>query len=72
MRLEEDLVSKVRTLQPHQQREVLDFASWLSERNVRKKGKSLAGLWSKYDINLSEEDFKQLRSEAWSGFPRDF
>lgn len=71
MKLEEDLLRRLRSLPPDAQREVLDFTTWLEERRTPKKGKSLAGLWSKYDIAISEDELKQLRREMWSKFPRE-
>ena len=70
--VEEDLLNKVRTLPLEKQRKVLDFVQRLEEPTSKKKaGKSLAGLWAKYKIDISAEDIKELRREMWAKFPRD-
>ena len=70
MNLEDELLQRLRELPPEKRREVLDFTNRLRQPNPPKTGKSLAGLWSKYNVDLSADDFKQLRREMWANFPR--
>lgn len=72
MNLERDLFSKVRLLPTEQRREVLELVTRLQhERRIPKRGKSLAGLWAKYRIDLSQEVIRQARHQMWIRFPRD-
>jgi hypothetical protein len=70
-KLEDDLVMKVGSLPVDKQRRVLEFVESLRSMDVVPRGESLAGTWEKYGIELSEEDFAQLRREIWARFPRD-
>ena len=71
MNLERELLNRVRTLPSEQQREVVELVNRLQRtRSFPKKGKSLAGLWTKYNIDLSEDDLKKVRTEMWAKFPR--
>ena len=71
MNLEHELLGKVRMLPSEQKREVIDLVNRLQQAHrVPKRGKSLAGLWSKYDIALSQDDIQQARHHMWSTFPR--
>jgi hypothetical protein len=38
----------------------------------KKPKPSLAGIWADLDIDLSEEDIREVRREMWKNFPRDF
>ena len=73
MDLETELLNKVRMLPSEQQREVIDLVNRLQhQRTAPKKGKSLAGLWAKYNIDLSAEELTKQRHEMWAKFPRNF
>jgi Protein of unknown function (DUF2281) len=68
--IEESLIAKLRDLPPEKQKEVLDFASFLTtQQPTRPKLKSLRGLWKGVDI--SEEDIAEARKEMWGNFPRE-
>ena len=34
--------------------------------------RSPEGLWAAFDIDISEEDIRELRREMWKNFPREF
>jgi Protein of unknown function (DUF2281) len=70
--IEEALVAKLRELSAEKQQEVLDFANFLATNPpVRRKVKSLRGLWKGMGIEISEEDIAEARKEMWSNFPRE-
>jgi hypothetical protein len=74
MTLEEAILETVKELDPARQQEVLDHARRLrvESKGPKKPRKSLAGVWADLDINLSEEDIREVRREMWKNFPRDF
>jgi hypothetical protein len=73
MSIEEAILEKVRTLPPEKQSELLDFAEFLQARlpTPKRPKRSLRGLWSKFGINISEEEIAELRREMWKNFPRE-
>jgi EAL domain-containing protein (putative c-di-GMP-specific phosphodiesterase class I) len=72
MTIEQQVLEKLRDLPPEKQKEVLDFVDQLKESNGPKKPlKSLLGLWSDLNINITEEDIAEARREMWGNFPRD-
>lgn len=59
------------SLPPDKQQEVLDFALFLRQRTQGSAPrKSLRGLWSGLNVNLSEADLAAARRELWGSFPR--
>jgi hypothetical protein len=71
MTVEQQVLEKLRELPPQKQEEVLAFVSRLQERIRQQPRRSLAGLWTDLDVNVSEEDISQARQEMWGDFPRD-
>ena len=66
------VVEILEVLPPDKQEELLHFAESLQAQNVAKKPrKSLKGIWSDLDINLTEEDLTEARREMWGDFPKD-
>jgi hypothetical protein len=72
--LEEAILETLKDLDPARQQEILDYARRLriESNGPKKPRKSLAGAWADLGTNLSEEDIREVRSEMWKGFPRDF
>ena len=70
MSIEEAILDKVRRLPPDKQREVLDFAEFLSGRK-KAPLRSPEGLWADLNISISEEDIAEIRGEMWKNFPRE-
>ena len=68
--IEEAVVAKLRELPVDKQQEVLDFASFLGTKQMRRR-KSLYGLWKDLNISISEEDIAKARKEMWGNFPRE-
>jgi hypothetical protein len=72
MSIEEQITEKVRALPPEQQKEVLDFVEFLTEKNGSKKPRrSLLGLWADLNVHITEDDVAEARREMWGNFPRD-
>ncbi len=73
MTIEEAILEKVRALSPEKQHEVLDFTEFLQTRTPAPKlpRKSLRGLWSEFNIRITEEDIAEVRREMWKNFPRE-
>lgn len=75
MTIEETIVEKVRALPPERQQEVLDFVEFLQQRATatgKRPLRSVKGLWSDLDVNITEEDIAEVRREMWRNFPREF
>jgi EAL domain-containing protein (putative c-di-GMP-specific phosphodiesterase class I) len=72
MKIEQQVVEKLRDLPPEKQKEVLDFVHSLKEQNGPKEPlRSLMGLWADLNIHITEEDIAQARREMWGNFPCD-
>ena len=72
MNLEQAVLDKLRELPPERQQEVLDFAEFLQQKSIVKRPlKSVKGMWSHLDIDITEEDIAQARKEMWKDFPRE-
>ena len=72
MSIVEAILEKVRTLPPDKQSELLKFAdSLITEAQTKPQLRSPEGLWAGYDIDISEEDIRELRREMWKNFPRE-
>jgi hypothetical protein len=69
--IEEQVLEKLRGLPPETQKEVLDFVSRLKERRRTAPRRSLLGLWTGLNIEITEEDIAEARREMWGKFPRD-
>ncbi len=66
MTFEDAIAEKLKKLPPEKQREVLEFATSLSEASSPKPPlKDPAGLWAEFDTNISEEEIAELRTEMW-------
>jgi hypothetical protein len=72
MSIEEAVVEKLRSLPVDKQLEVLDFAEFLhAKAEPGKPRRSLKGIWSDLNIDITEDDIAEMRREAWANFPRD-
>lgn len=73
MTIEQAVVEKLRALPPEQQEKVLEFVETLQPQSPTEKRplRSVAGLWSDLDIDLTNEDIDEARREMWGNFPRD-
>jgi len=60
----------LQALPPDKQQEVLDFASFLANKQMRPL-KSLHGILAGQGISISEEDIAEIRKEMWANFPRE-
>jgi hypothetical protein len=71
MTVEQQVLEKLRELSPQKQEEVLAFVSRLQGKTSRQPRRSLAGLWTDLNVDVSERDISQARQEMWGDFPRD-
>ena len=72
MSIEEQVLEKLRDLPPEKQKEVLEFVASLKQKSAPKKPRrSLLGLWSDLNVNITEKDIAEARREMWGNFPRD-
>jgi Protein of unknown function (DUF2281) len=72
MNIEQALLEKVRSFPPEMQQEVLDFAEFLQQKIAAKHPRrSIKGLWSGLNIDITEEDIAEARQEMWGNFPRE-
>ncbi|XWK88363.1 MAG: hypothetical protein U7127_29975 [Phormidium sp.] len=73
MTIEQAVLENLRKLQIEQQQEVLNFVQFLRQKSTPKQPRrSLYGLWSDLDIEITEADIAEVRQEMWSDFPREF
>jgi hypothetical protein len=71
MSVEEAVVEKLRSLPEEKKREVLHFVESLAASRPRRPKKSLHGLLAHLQVDLSLEDFREVRREMSESFPRD-
>jgi hypothetical protein len=72
MSIKEALVEKVQLLPVEKQQEVLDFVDFLLQKNLQPQSRrSLKGLLSHLNLDITAEDFTEARREMWKDFPRD-
>ncbi|MGB8648262.1 MAG: DUF2281 domain-containing protein [Anaerolineae bacterium] len=69
--MEQQLLSKWRSLPPDKQREMLDFAEFLERKMAKRASRNLEGLWADLPINITDQDIVEARKEMWGNFPRD-
>ena len=73
MTIEQAVLEHLRELPPDKQQEVLDFVQFLREKAIPKQPRrSLYGLWSDLDIEITAADIDEVRQEMWGNFPREF
>jgi len=53
------------------QQEVLNFVEFLKTQRSPKTRRSLRGLWSDLQIDLTEADITEAKQEMWANFPKD-
>ena len=71
MTIEDAILEKVRSLEPDRQKELLDFADFLTSRPTAKRPlQSMRGLCADLAVSLSEEDIAEARREMWQTFPQ--
>ena len=64
MKVEQQVLEKLRELPLEKQRQVLDFVESLADENGAKEGRrSLRGLWKNLNIDVTEDDIAQARRE---------
>ncbi|MBE9049403.1 DUF2281 domain-containing protein [Nostocales cyanobacterium LEGE 11386] len=72
MTIEQAVIENLRELPADKQQEVLDFIQFLKHKSQPKKPRrSLYGLWSDLDIEITEKDITEARQEMWGNFPKD-
>jgi hypothetical protein len=53
------------------QQEVLNFVEFLKTQISPKNRRSLRGLWSDLQADLTEADITEAKQEMWANFPKD-
>ncbi|MBD2319415.1 DUF2281 domain-containing protein [Phormidium tenue] len=72
LKVEDAVISVLRTLPPDKQQELLDFAEFLQAKAmVKRPRKSIKGLCADLNIDITEEDIRTARQEMWGNFPKD-
>ena len=73
MTVEESVLQNLRELPPDQQQEVLNFVQILRQKSSPKLSRrSLYGLWSDLEIEITSADIAEVRQEMWGNFPKEF
>ena len=72
MTIEQAVLENLRELQPEQQQEVLNFVQFLRQKSTLKQPRrSLYGLWSDLNIEITAADIAEVREEMWGNFPKE-
>ncbi len=73
MTLTEKLIEKVAHLPPERQMEILDFAEFIANKAANDVPlHDPEGMLADIPSNLTLEEFKAARREAWKNAPREF
>jgi hypothetical protein len=73
MTVEQQILEKIRKLEPALKEQVLKYVEGMQGRgHVLKPRKSLRGLWKGSGAHITEEDIAEARHEMWGDFPRRF
>jgi len=71
--IKDEIVRILDALQPEQQQEILIFAKLLKRKAfVKYPRKSLKGMWADLNINITEEDIKEVRREMCGNLDEKF
>jgi hypothetical protein len=66
------LLDRWRTLPPAQQQALMAVATELvAHPPALIPKRNLKGLWADHNIDLNEQDLRDLRQEMWQNFPRE-
>lgn len=72
MTAEEVLLEKIKVLPPNLKEEAIHFVEFLQTKIQPKSPRvSLEGIWADMNVNVTEEDIREMRNEAWKNFPRE-
>ena len=72
MTSEEVLLEKFKVLPNNRKQEVLDFVEFLEEKEAKPQPRrSLYGILSDLEVNITEEDIREARNEMWRGYTED-
>lgn len=72
MTSEEVLLETFKGLPANRQKELLDYAKNLEQKEAVKKPRvSLKGIWADMNVNITEEDIRDARNEMWRGYTKD-
>ena len=70
--LEQALLDHLRQLPPDRQQEVLGFAEFLRQKTASQTPRrSLKGLCTDLNLDITEADIAAARREMWGNFPRE-
>ena len=72
MSIERSVIQKILSLSPDQQREVMEFVESLQKGSADpQRRRSVMGLFSDLNVQITEEDIAEARREMWGNFPRE-
>lgn len=72
MTSEEVLLKTFKILPTNRKQELLDFAKSLEQKEAVKKSRvSLKGIWADLNVNITDEDIREVRNEMWRGYTKD-
>ena len=66
------MIEKIKALPMNRKLEILDFAEILESKELAKTPRiNPEGLWADMNVNVTVEDIREMRKEAWKNFPRE-
>jgi hypothetical protein len=72
MTSEEVLLEKIKVLPPDLKQKAIEYVEALQKKAQKKIPRvSLEGIWADMDVNITEEDIREVRREMWKNFPRE-
>ncbi|MEB3311311.1 MAG: hypothetical protein VKJ02_13880 [Snowella sp.] len=83
MTVKDILFQRLESLLPEEQESVLEFIDFLyfkrsstkpkeiTKKALQRPRKDIRGLCADLNLNITEEDIKEVRQEMWQGFPRE-
>jgi hypothetical protein len=71
MTSEEVLLEKIKVLPPNLKQKAIEFVDSLEKEAKSEPRRSLYGILSDLEINITEEDIREARNEMWRGYTED-
>ena len=69
---EEVLLEKIKVLPPNLKQKAIDFVESLQSRAQKNTPRvSLEGIWADMNVDVTDEDIREVRKEMWKNFPRE-
>ena len=72
MTVKEAVLEKLDAMPTFRQQELLEYAEFLEAKSSKQSPRrSLKGIWTEFNVNVTEQDLREARNEMWRGYTKD-